>query len=169
MPVRIRPAVGADALALAEVQVESWRWAYPGLLPQSYLDALSVERRARSWSELLCVTGSRMITWMAADEGGTCGLVSAGPVRDERAASGEVFSLYVSPRVVGSGVGHRLLAYATAQLKVMMYTTVVLWVLEQNERARRFYEREGFRLTGAARQEPIARTTVAVVRYTRPL
>jgi len=169
MTVRIRPAVLADAAEIARVQVESWRWAYPGLLPQSYLDALSVERRAQSWTQLIGATETRTVTWVASDEGGCCGLVSAGPVRSERAVVGELYSLYVSPRVVGAGVGHLLLAYTTAQLKMMMYDRAVLTVLEHNERARHFYEREGWALVGLPRQEPIARTTVSVVRYQRAL
>ena len=169
MPVRIRPAVLADASDIARVQVESWRWAYPGLLPQSYLDALSVERRARSWAELLGATGTRTVIWVASDEDGCCGLVHAGPVRSESTTIGEVYSLYVSVRVLSTGVGHLLLAYTTAQLKAMLYGTAVLWVLEQNVRARRFYEREGWSLVGVPRQEAIARTTVSVVRYRRAL
>lgn len=169
MPIRIRPAVVPDALAIAQVQVESWRWAYPGLLPQSYLDALSVERRAEGWAELLGAKGTRAVIWVASDERGCCGLVHAGPVRSERTTVGEVYSLYVRARVASTGVGHLLLAYTTAQLKAMLYGTAVLWVLEQNQRARRFYEREGWSLAGAPRQEAIARTTVSVVRYERAL
>lgn len=168
--MRIRPARHADAEPIAEVQVESWRWAYPGLLPQSYLDALSVERRARGWSALLAPgAASRTVTWVASDEDGCCGLASAGPVRSESAGVGELFSLYVRPRAIGTGAGRLLLSYVTAQLKMMLYGSAVLWVLEENQRARRFYERAGWALTGAPRQEPIARTTVSVVRYTRAL
>lgn len=169
MSVRIRPAVVSDALEIARVQVESWRWAYPGLLPQSYLDALSPERRARSWTELLQASDLRMITWVAVDDDGYCGLVSAGPVRSDSGTTGEVYSLYVSERVASTGVGHLLLAYTTAQLKAMMFGQAVLWVLEQNARARLFYEREGWKQEGMPRQEPIARTTVSVVRYQRKL
>jgi GNAT superfamily N-acetyltransferase len=169
MPVRVRPAVAADALQIARVQIESWRWAYPGLLPQSYLDALSAERRARSWTQLIEASDMRMVTWVATDDDGHCGLISAGPVRSDSGTISEVYSLYVSERVAGTGVGHRLLAYATAQLKAMMFGTAVLWVLEKNLRARLFYEREGWSLVGVPRQEPIARTSVTVVRYQRRL
>jgi ribosomal protein S18 acetylase RimI-like enzyme len=170
MPVRIRPAETADALEIARVEVESWRWAYPGLVPASYLDGLSVARCARGWAQLLGAKGTRTVTWVASsDERGCCGFLSAGPSRAERAAVGELYSLYVSPQLAGTGVGHRLLAYTTAQLKAMMFGSAELWVLEKNERARRFYEREGWTLTGAPRREPIARTSVSVVRYERAL
>lgn len=169
MPVRVRPAAASDALEIARVQVESWRWAYPGLLPQSYLDQLSAERRARSWTQLLEAGDLRMVTWVALDDDGYCGLVSAGPLRADSGTIGEVYSLYVSERVAGTGVGHLLLAYTTAQLKVMMFGSAVLWVLEQNQRARLFYEREGWARVGMPRREPIARTTVSVVRYQRRL
>ncbi|MEY4512741.1 MAG: hypothetical protein RLZZ450_4863 [Pseudomonadota bacterium] len=172
MALRVRPAVATDALEIARVQIESWRWAYPGLLPQSYLDQLSAERRARSWTQLLEAGDLRMVTWVALDDEGHCGLVSAGPVRADSGTVGEVYSLYVSERVVGTGVGHLLLAYTTAQLKAMMFGTAVLWVLEQNQRARLFYEREGWgRRAGCACSRATDRSKAGPARrrWTRPV
>jgi GNAT superfamily N-acetyltransferase len=165
---RILPAVPADALEIARVYVESWRWAYPGILPQRYLDALSAERQAQHWAALIGAK-TRAITWVARDEGGCCGVASAGPARSKVAGVGEVYTLYVSGRVAGGGVGHLLLAYTVAQLKATLYSSAILWVLEDNERARSFYEREGWSLDGARAQEDIAGHGVSVVRYSRAL
>jgi hypothetical protein len=46
--MRVRPAILADALSVAVVQVESWRSTYRGLVPDEYLDGLSIDRRERS-------------------------------------------------------------------------------------------------------------------------
>ena len=41
----IRLATLADARAIAELHVASWRAAYVGILPPAYLEGLSVEER----------------------------------------------------------------------------------------------------------------------------
>jgi GNAT superfamily N-acetyltransferase len=56
--------------------------------------------------------------------------------------------------VWGSGVGARLLAAAREELTRRKYPAVVLWVLESNRRARRFYEKHGFALDGG-HKEPV--------------
>jgi len=96
-------------------------------------------------------------------------VAAAGPVRPEIPGVGELYSLYVSERVLGRRVGHRLLAFAVAQLRAMLYGSAVLWVLERNERARRFYEREGWSSTGARRREQLGGAFVTVVQYRRTL
>jgi GNAT superfamily N-acetyltransferase len=166
--MRIRPAVHADALEIARVFVESWRWAYPGLVPQTYLDALSAQRHARHWAAAIAAKTSASI-WVAHDERGCCGMASAGPARTMRYGVGEVYTLYVSPRVAGRGVGHSLLAYTVAQLKATMHASAILWVLENNVRARRFYAREGWSDDGKRGQEEIAGSSLTVVRYGRAL
>lgn len=151
------------------MHVESWRWAYPGLLPQEYLDQLSVDRRARRWAAFIGADGSRAMTWVAHDERGCCGLATAGPARPEAAGIGEVYDLYVSERVVGRGVGHALIAYTVAQLKATLHASAILWVLEDNQRARRFYEREGWLHDGARQKAAVGDTRVNTVRYRRIL
>lgn len=168
MAVRVRPAVPADAPEIARVYVESWRWAYPGLLPQRYLDTLSPDRQAQHWAAVIG-SRTRAITWVAQDQRGCCGVASAGPARSRATGVGELYTLYVSGRVAGSGVGHLLLAYAVAQLKATLHTSAILWVLESNQRARRFYEREGWSHDGARGVEEIAGVEVDVVRYRRAL
>jgi hypothetical protein len=50
---RIRPATLADAAAIAKVHVEAWRETYRGLVPDSVLAGLSVERGVRAWTDML--------------------------------------------------------------------------------------------------------------------
>jgi GNAT superfamily N-acetyltransferase len=82
---------------------------------------------------------------------------------------GEIHTLYVSERAAGRGVGHALFGYTLAQLKATAHVSAILWVLEDNQRARSFYEREGFRADGARRQEGVAGLSLSAVRYRRAL
>lgn len=58
----IRPAVPADAAGMARVHVDSWRESYGGIVPEGYLNALSVPERTRRWQDML---ESKQSPWAA--------------------------------------------------------------------------------------------------------
>jgi len=68
-----------------------------------------------------------------------------GPSDQDRA---ELYALYVLPRHWCSGVGRALVDRALALAAEAGYADISLWVLEGNERGRRFYEQAGFAGTG---------------------
>ena len=49
------------------------------------------------------------------------------------------------------------------------YRDAVLWVLDDNPRARRFYEREGWALDGRTKREEFLGVAITEVRYRRVL
>ena len=49
----VRPAELSDAAAISRVQVETWKHAYRGLIPQHILDEMSVEQRSECWESNL--------------------------------------------------------------------------------------------------------------------
>ena len=57
------------------------------------------------------------------------------------------------PEAWGSGAGSALMAPGIEALRASGYRDAILWVLEDNPRARRFYEREGWALDGGAKQD----------------
>jgi GNAT superfamily N-acetyltransferase len=165
--VEVRVATLDDADAIAEVHVASWRGAYAGLLPASILDALSVERRAVGWREQL--VAAEQTTWVALDSGTVVGFASVGPGRDVDAERlGELYAIYVAPPGWGRAVGHALHQAAVTELG-LTYDEAVLWVLDGNARARRFYERQGWSPDGAVKQEQRGEVVLNEVRYRRSL
>jgi GNAT superfamily N-acetyltransferase len=62
--------------------------------------------------------------------------------------------LYVTPARWGHGVGRELHDEALDRLRQGGSTRCHLWVLERNDRARRFYERLGWRQNGDTRVVP---------------
>jgi GNAT superfamily N-acetyltransferase len=165
--LRIRPAEAGEARAIATIHVDSWRAAYRGLLPDSYLDRLSIEERERQWAETLegAVDGSGVL--VAEDDGRVVGFASWGPSRDTDAAerTGEVPAIYVDPSAIGIGVGRALFAEAANALRDAGYTCATLWVLEANGRARRFYERAGWRWDGTVSDHQFECANEPIVRY----
>jgi ribosomal protein S18 acetylase RimI-like enzyme len=81
---------------------------------------------------------------------------------------GEVYALYVAPEWWSTGTGRSLMSRAVAALTDAGYERAVLWVLEANARARRFYERAGWACDGASNVLD-GLGGVVEVRYTRPL
>jgi ribosomal protein S18 acetylase RimI-like enzyme len=66
---------------------------------------------------------------------------------------GEIYALYVDPGRYEGGVGRMLMAHARRRLKEQGFEAAVLWVLQGNERAASFYEREGWAADGVVREE----------------
>ena len=76
----------------------------------------------------------------------------------------ELRVLYVVPKAWGTGIAARL-ADATLESVRGEAREAFLWVVEENARARRFYEREGWSLDGGTRPSVLGPVEV---RYRRP-
>jgi ribosomal protein S18 acetylase RimI-like enzyme len=66
----------------------------------------------------------------------------------------ELVSLWVRPRARGRGVGEALVTAVINWAKSRSVASVHLWLTDTNQRARRLYERCGFRLTGERQPMP---------------
>lgn len=150
-PARIRPAVAADASAMAGAFINAWRQAYPGVVPDSVLGALDHDQTA-CWLAELIVGRTEGETDVAERDGQVIGFVRYGVVPEE-AAGGHVFGLYVDPAVAGQGVGQALVRHAERRLRERGCVAVSLFVFEANERARRLYTKAGYRPDGTTRVE----------------
>ena len=171
--VTIRPATMHDAAAIADVHVRSWQAAYRGMMPQDYLDRLDPADRLPRWRRLLADPDrSRTDVLVAVGDDGVCGFSSFGPSRDEDQDPGcvaDVRAIYVAPDSVSHGVGRLLMTASLERLALIGYEQVTLWVLDANERARRFYEIAGFRSDGGSKLDNWDELHLTEVRYRRPL
>ncbi|MEW1747934.1 GNAT family N-acetyltransferase [Streptomyces angustmyceticus] len=171
----------ADVDAVSAVRVRGWQSAYRGLMPQAYLDAMSVAadaERRRAWFGRRPPEVSELV---AERDGAVVGWASVGPARDPDLApgpaqlpaplptAGELLALYVAPELIGTGVGRALMAAGTARARASGYRALYLWVVRGNARARRFYERAGFVPDGAQEAYEVGGRSVPEVRYRRPL
>ncbi len=172
----IRLGVPADALGIALAHVASWQATYPGIVPQPILDRLSIERREAYWRETITRslddatdTGERV--WVAeapAPDGRILGFAATGPARDDDVdpGTGEVNAIYLAPGAWSRGIGRQLFAAAVDDLAIR-HENLVLWVLTDNERARRFYEQAGWAPDGTARVLDFDGTPIEEIRYRR--
>ena len=139
--ISVRRAVPEDAERLTHLHLDCWDDAYTGLIPQEVLDErrTQVVQRIDKWRGIL---GQSTNTLVAETADGLVGFVSSGPVRDEDRTGLELWALYARAAVWGTGVGHALLVASIGDAPAS------LWVLEGNDRAIAFYERQGFRRDG---------------------
>jgi GNAT superfamily N-acetyltransferase len=157
----IRPGTSADAEGVARVQVETWQAAYAHALPPEQLQAFSMEEaveRHRRWPP----------TFVAEDGDRIVGFVSVGSSRDP-GTDGELFAIYVHPEHWGTGAGRKLIEAGEEELRSLGHRDAILWVLDDNPRARRFYEIAGWSADGAAREITVFGFEVAEVRYAKRL
>ncbi len=143
----VRLARIEDAPAIAKIHIKTWQCAYRGQIPDDFLDQLSVEKRTQVWQERLADENSKIKTLVAEREGVIIGFCSIGPNR-EIDGIGELMALYVDQDFFGQGVGSALNEAGLKYLKDHGFNKATLWVLETNDPAKKFYEKQGWRTDG---------------------
>lgn len=144
-----RAAIVSDAQELGQVHVASWRETYLCIVPDELIAALSPEKRAQIWEQMLqrpedfghpvmylAMQGARIVGF------GCCELQ-----RHETMLSlnyqGDFSSIYVLKEAQGRGVGARLMGLMADDLRSRACASARVWVLDKNQPARHFYERLG--------------------------
>ena len=139
----IREATPADAWAIAEVHIQSWRESYRGIVPDEALAALSVDSCAEAWEGHFREMNPPRSCFVAADDQGITGFISAGPARtDDLGPRGEVYAIYLLDRAKGQGIGRELMKRAADRLQGAGFRSLCLWYLKDNP-AGGFYSRLG--------------------------
>jgi GNAT superfamily N-acetyltransferase len=159
--VEIRRAVVADADAISRVHTRTWQAAYEHVFGAERLAAIDPARRTAGWTRAL--SGDEAV-YVAVDDGRVIAFVSVGAAR-ELEGTGELYAIYALPEAWGSGAGPALMRVGVDALRIAGYGEAILWVLEDNPRARRFYEREGWALDGGRKEDEFLGMKVPEVRY----
>jgi GNAT superfamily N-acetyltransferase len=141
----IREATLADADGIARAHTASWRTSYRGILPDAVLARIDVDQRATSWRKTL--QDRSLLTLVAYDtvHHDIVGLCDAGPSRGTTAHAGEVYRMYFEHHARRHGLGREMFELVTAWLATRGLGSLAIWVLDQNQHARRFYEAMGGR------------------------
>jgi GNAT superfamily N-acetyltransferase len=138
------------------VHAATWRAAYEHVFGAERLASRVPE--VEMWERVLA--SGRSDVYVIDD----VGFVSTGESRDEDAAA-ELYSIYVLPSAWGTSAGTALMRSGLEAMRSRFSGDAVLWVLEDNPRARRFYEREGWVLDGARKEEEWLGVVISEVRY----
>lgn len=145
----LRPAIFADAEAMAALHAAVWRETYRHLAPATAIAALTEARRLRQWQDVLGRSDSGSLTLLAEIDGRIVGFVhAAAPQEPLFDARREVKYLYVGRALARRGIGRLLLKRIAFMLHAQGHQAMALGVVAGNEPAIQFYEALGGKLIG---------------------
>lgn len=162
--IRVRRATVADADAVGRVHAASWRGTYQ-VLGDAFINGIDDQERVALWTRILTEEADPVVLVAPADE--PSGFIYVGESRDDDAPPhvGEVLTFYARPEAWGTGVGRALMEAGTSELRAMGFTEAMLWVLDDNPRARRFYELAGWHDDGGRKHQSWRGAELDEVRY----
>jgi len=160
MKIEIRRARAEDAREYALCHIACWQSAYRGIIPDAHLDNMSNEIEARVAGAARAIEGMTDCSFFyAALEDRMIGRLIFGKSRDEDMPdAGEIQALYLLGEYWDMGFGAQMMSYAIDALKNMGHREIILWVLDENKRARRFYEKFNFVFDGTKKEIEVGRT-----------
>lgn len=155
MEVRFSKENEADQIA--RIYCESWKFGYKGIVPDDYLDSLTIEN----------CKPKRLANHLVILDGLVCvGICSISQGRDNDLHDyGEICSIYLLPDYFGRGYGKPLFEKAVKELNHMGLSRQYLWVLTENARARKFYEKNGFHVNGETRNITVSDKPLQETKY----
>lgn len=143
--MRIRTAELQDLEKVSKIHAASWKTVYRGILPDDFLDQLSFRR----WAGLKEMMADGLAIRVIESDENIFGCITFGAARDEAFSGwGEIVSFHLLQEARGKGFGRLLFQDGVRELGKAGYQELYLWVLEENDRARRFYEKNGFAWNG---------------------
>ncbi|WKU04729.1 GNAT family N-acetyltransferase [Micromonospora sp. HUAS LYJ1] len=151
-----------DAEAIARVHIHGWQAGYAGIMPAEVLARLNPVAWAQRRRDVGTADPEHPFTTLLAEvDGLPAGFATFGPYRNNQdrgdldPAYGEVLAMYVEPAHWGDGTARHLFAAARDALAARGWREYRVWVLADNARARRFYERAGLSVDGERSRYPV--------------
>ncbi len=149
-----------DSFAISNIYEQSWKFAYKNIVPQSYLESIPNGK----WAAFLNRKDVNTLVMIENDI--FIGTSSYGKSRFADLENyGEIDSIYLLPEYMGKGFGKKLIFAVIDELVRLNYKDIFLWVLEDNIRARRFYEKCGFKLSSDTINANIGGKELKELRY----
>lgn len=160
-----------DGDAIADVHIASWQVGYAHVFPAAFLHSAEFETERRGWwRDWTFHPGQRVA--VVEQQGRISGFAAYGPERERsrgHTGRGEVYAFYLHPECWGDGSAAALIDHTEERLGAEGFAEAVLWVLDDNPRARAFYERHGWSPSGVTGEFDAAGLRVAEVEYRKEL
>ena len=163
--ISIRKAIPGDEHVLAYIQTESWKDAFAGILsPEELERCTNLKKAEQMYHSILRRDGCNMAIEFV--DGKPHCIAAWGKNRcDLGDLVGELICIHSLQNNRAKGYGSAMMKYVLVQLQQENYESVILWVFEDNKRARKFYEKHGFVLTGQKKEA----NGIVELMYLKPL
>lgn len=150
--ISFREATVSDCPAVAKVHVRSWKESFAGIVPQTFLDKMSVEKRATAFAAGFSADSYKMYV-AEAPARGVVGFADFGEPRESVGAyEGELYAIYIVPEFQRRGIGERLFNLGVDYFVGGGKSSMYLLALEVSP-YRLFYEKMGGHVVGKKRVE----------------
>jgi len=145
--ITYRKADVEDALAVAKVHVESWRKSFAGIVPQEFLDNLTVEKREPAFRQRFGDENYKMFVAETAKDG-IVGFADFGVAREsDFAFEAELYAIYLLREFQGKGIGEHLFKFCQKEMIADGFDSMYLIALEVSP-YKSFYEKMGGKIVG---------------------
>ena len=139
----IRPAETKDLSRIAEIIVFGKRVAYRDIFQNDYFSFQ--ELQVMDLFETYRDNPALIKHMWVYDDGIVKGVIN----REYHDNAVEISEFYIEPVFKRQGIGRKLLQYVLEEERKMQWDKIYLWVVEENLPARRFYEANGLKASGA--------------------
>lgn len=145
--ITFRRATVDDAAAIAALRIDSWRTTYRGVMPDAYLDGMRAEESTAMWTQVLLADVPTIAIHVAEAGDELVGFASGMLLMPEKfGLDAELTAIYLKPIAQHGGVGRRLLARVAEAMEKQGASGLLVWVIADNQPARKFYEELGAEL-----------------------
>lgn len=166
MNFKIRGMQILDTPQVADISMRAWQTAYKGIMPDSVLDNIDVKKREENWANGFTTLPDLIRTVAIDDTNKVLGYTTGSSCRDIKdPENGELWAIYVDPKLVGQGIGKALIADFIIRIRDAGFFLMYVWVLEDNISARKFYESQGGNLYSKTKQFKIENSSFTEVAY----
>ena len=146
----IREAKVEDSARIAEIEVNSSRYAYKNIVSDECLfKDLSVESRVPVYEYWISQKRFELYVNEDPDTGIIKGMMGIGMCEDEDKDNAfELHFIYVDPDYLRAGTGTEMLKFFEQKGSEKGCSEYVIWVLEENGMGRNFYEKHNYHSDG---------------------
>ena len=171
-------ATPEEFLAGSTLIARGWKRAYPGFVPDDYLEEVCTDDH---WVDFLrsCHETDRSHTLMAWEGDVPMAVCAFGPGgiglphaagAQNCAGMAEIYTFYANVEHLGGGYGSALMDAALARLRQDGWPAVFLMAMKEADGACRFHERHGFAWDGTSKLIPFPHDMVCTdLRYVQQL
>ena len=140
--MKIVKAEVGHADIIGYVHSGAWKQAYKDVFPDEYLNEDTPEKRTQEFLDSCKDKG--IYYYMICEDDKAVGIVKFTDAEEKF----EILSFYILDEYRNKGLGMQVIEYLKKEFDKKK---LVLWVLEDNVKAKRFYENNGFKNTGNTR------------------
>ena len=141
----IRTIKYEDIEQIVDINIKAWKKEYKGIIDDEILNNLNRQEKIKKWKK-----SYNKGNVIVAEESGTilgyCRYDDSAVYKNTDIDS-EIIAIYVDCDKLENGIGRKLVEYVKNDLKNKNKTKMIIWCLEKNQNARKFYEKIGGNLT----------------------